>query len=65
MRSANCWASESVMSVGEKLVGFEEAKACLKTVEGVRWTMAKEGKGSTVVRGKPIVSDPKGLFCYG
>ena len=25
-------------------------------------TMAKEGKRSTVVRGKPIVSDPTGLF---
>jgi len=48
--------------LGEKPASLEEVKACLKTVEGVRWTMAKEGKRSTVVRGKPIVSDPTGLF---
>ena len=48
--------------LGEKPASLEEVKACLKTVEGVRWTMAKEGKKGTVVRGKPVVSDPKGLF---
>jgi putative SOS response-associated peptidase YedK len=48
--------------LGEKPASLDEVKACLKTVEGVRWTMAKEGKNNTVVRGRPIVSDPKGLF---
>jgi putative SOS response-associated peptidase YedK len=48
--------------LGEKRASLEEVKACLKTVEDVRWTMAKEGQKETVVRGKPIVSDPAGLF---
>jgi putative SOS response-associated peptidase YedK len=37
-----------------------QAKACLKTVEGVRWTMAKEERAAK--RGKPTVSDPGGLL---
>jgi putative SOS response-associated peptidase YedK len=48
--------------LGERPTTLDEIKACLKTMEGVRWTMAREGKSSTVVRGKPIVSDPTGLF---
>ena len=40
----------------------DEAKACLKTVEGVRWTMAKEEKAATTERKKATVSDPTGLF---
>jgi putative SOS response-associated peptidase YedK len=48
--------------LGEVPATLDEVKACLKTVEGVRWTMAKEGKRGTVVRGRPVVSDPKGLF---
>jgi putative SOS response-associated peptidase YedK len=48
--------------LGEKPATPDEIKACLKTMEGVRWTMAREGKSSTVVRGKPVVSDPSGLF---
>ncbi|HXS05647.1 MAG TPA: SOS response-associated peptidase family protein [Rhizomicrobium sp.] len=40
----------------------DDAKACLKTVEGVRWTMAKEEKAATAKRKKPTVSDPEGLF---
>jgi putative SOS response-associated peptidase YedK len=48
--------------LGEKPASLEEVKNCLKTVEGVRWTMAKEGKRNTVVRGKAVVSDPTGLF---
>ncbi len=48
--------------LGEKPAGLDAVKACLKTVEGVRWTMAREGKSHTVVRGKPVVSDPTGLF---
>ncbi|MBA2589320.1 MAG: SOS response-associated peptidase family protein [Alphaproteobacteria bacterium] len=37
------------------------AKACLKTVEDVRWTMAPEQRKSAR-RAKPMVSDPGGLF---
>jgi putative SOS response-associated peptidase YedK len=48
--------------LGEKPATPDEIKVCLKTMEGVRWTMAREGKSSTVVRGKPVVSDPTGLF---
>jgi putative SOS response-associated peptidase YedK len=48
--------------LGEVPASVEEVKACLKTVEGVQWTMAREGKRGAVVRGKPVVSDPTGLF---
>jgi putative SOS response-associated peptidase YedK len=40
----------------------EEAKACLKIVEGVRWTMTKEERAARTKRGKPTVSDPGGLL---
>jgi len=46
--------------LGERPASVDEAKACLKTVEGVRWTMTKEER--TAKRGKPVVSDPGGLF---
>lgn len=39
----------------------DEAKACPKTVDGVRWTMAKEERAATAKRNKPTVSDPKGF----
>jgi putative SOS response-associated peptidase YedK len=41
-----------------------DAKGCLKTIEGVKWTMTKEERAasSTVKRGKPTVSDPGGLL---
>ena len=45
--------------LGEKSVSPEQVKACLRTVEGVRWTMAKEERGK---RRKPTLSDPVGLF---
>ena len=44
--------------LGEQPAGLEEVKACLKTMEGVRWTMAREERA----RAKPTVSDPAGLF---
>src|SRR5689334_21292938 len=44
--------------LGEKPAGLDEVKACLKTMEGVRWTVAKEERRRT----KPTVSDPAGLF---
>ncbi|MBN9546948.1 MAG: SOS response-associated peptidase family protein [Alphaproteobacteria bacterium] len=40
----------------------EDAKACLKTVEGVRWTMTKEERTATTKRKKPTASDPSGLL---
>lgn len=40
-----------------------DAKACLKTVEGVQWTMTKEERSaSKKPRSKPTVSDPGGLL---
>jgi len=39
-----------------------EAKACLKTVEGVKWTMTKEERASTTKRARPTVRDPGGLL---
>ena len=48
--------------LGEEPANLESVKACLRTVEGVDWTMAREGKRGPVVRGKPVVSDPTGLF---
>jgi putative SOS response-associated peptidase YedK len=46
--------------LGEKSTSLDEVKACLKTVEGVRWTMTKEER--TAKRARPMVSDPTGLF---
>lgn len=40
----------------------DEAKACLKPVEGVRGTMSKEEKASKSVGRPPTVSDPTGLL---
>jgi putative SOS response-associated peptidase YedK len=37
-------------------------KACLKTVDGARWTMTREERAKTATRRKPVVSDPAGLF---
>jgi len=48
--------------LGEKFASPPEVKACLKTVEGVRWTMSREERAKTARRGKPTVSDPTGLF---
>jgi len=41
---------------------LDDAKACLRTVEGVRWSMSKEERAEKVKRGKPTVSDPGGLL---
>jgi putative SOS response-associated peptidase YedK len=48
--------------LGERPASVDEVKACLKTVEGVRWTMAKEESQPRARRGKPNVSDPTVLF---
>jgi putative SOS response-associated peptidase YedK len=44
--------------LGEIPATPDQAKACLKTVEGIRWTMAPEQRA----RRKPTPSDPGGLF---
>jgi putative SOS response-associated peptidase YedK len=41
---------------------LDEAKTCLRTVEGVRWTMTKEEKAATTKRKKATASDPTGLL---
>ena len=41
--------------------GMDAVKACLKSVEGMRWTMSKEERTAKAKRGRPTVSDPSGL----
>jgi putative SOS response-associated peptidase YedK len=48
--------------LGEEPADHDRVKACLKTEEGVRWTMTKEEKASTTKRKKPTGSDPGGYF---
>jgi putative SOS response-associated peptidase YedK len=48
--------------LGEDDATPDAAKACLKTVENVRWTMTREERAKTAKRAKPTVSDPPGLF---
>ena len=48
--------------LGENPANLDEVKACLRTVEGVRWTMTREERAKTARRGKPTVSGPAGLF---
>jgi putative SOS response-associated peptidase YedK len=41
----------------------DDAKACLRTVEGIKWTMTREERAaSKSKRSKPTISDPGGLF---
>jgi putative SOS response-associated peptidase YedK len=48
--------------LGETGASPDEAKACLKTVEGIKWTMTREERAATAKRAKPTVRDPTGLF---
>ena len=49
--------------LGENGAFPEEAKACLRTVEGIDWKMSKEERGaSKAKRAKPTVRDPGGLL---
>jgi putative SOS response-associated peptidase YedK len=48
--------------LGETQASPEDVKACLKTAQGVDWTMTREERAKTAKRGKPAVSDPTGLF---
>lgn len=48
--------------LGETDASPDEVKACLKTVEGVRWTVTREERAKSAKRARPTVSDPPGLF---
>jgi putative SOS response-associated peptidase YedK len=48
--------------LGEEPASLEDVKACLKTVDDVRWTMTPEERAKSARRGRPTVSDPAGLF---
>lgn len=48
--------------LGEAPASIEEVKACLRTADGVRWTMTKEERARGARRSRPVVSDPAGLF---
>ena len=47
--------------LGEDAAPHDRIKACLKTTEGVRWTMTPEQRAARPRR-KPTMSDPGGLF---
>lgn len=48
--------------LGEEPASLEVVKACLKTADGVRWTMTAEERAKSSRRAKPTVSNPAGLF---
>jgi putative SOS response-associated peptidase YedK len=48
--------------LGEEPASLAAVKACLRTVEGVRWTMRPEERARSTSRPKPTIADPAGLF---
>jgi len=48
--------------LGEQSASAARIKACLRTVDDVRWTMTREERAESTKRAKPMVSDPGGLF---
>lgn len=48
--------------LGENDATPQAAKARLRTVENLRWTMTAEQRARTTKRARPVVSDPPGLF---
>ena len=48
--------------LGEERADLAAVKACLRTVEDVRWTMTREERAASTRRARPTVSDPGGLF---
>ena len=46
--------------LGEEPASVDDVKACLKTVEGVRWAMTRQERAAK--RGKPTAQEPGGLF---
>lgn len=55
-------AADWAIWLAEEAATPERIKACLKTQEGLRWSMAREERAEKARRTKPMVSDPKGLF---
>jgi len=48
--------------LGEAAAPLALVKACLRTVDDVRWTMTREERAASTRRARPAVSDPGGLF---
>ena len=48
--------------LGEEAASLDTVKACLRTVDDVRWTMTREARAASTRRSRPAVSDPGGLF---
>lgn len=48
--------------LGENGATPEDAKACLKTTDDVRWTMTRDERAKSSKRAKPTVAEPTGLF---
>ena len=48
--------------LGESPASVDDIKACLRTIEGVRWSMDREEQKAKAKRGKPTVSNPGGLL---
>jgi putative SOS response-associated peptidase YedK len=48
--------------LGENGATPQQAKACLRTTEGVRWTMTREQRAKSARPVKPTVAEPPSLF---
>jgi putative SOS response-associated peptidase YedK len=48
--------------LGEEPDSLDAAKACLRTLDDVRWSMTREECAASARRTRPTVSDPGGLF---
>jgi putative SOS response-associated peptidase YedK len=48
--------------LGENDATPEAAKACLRTVNDIRWTMTREERARSARRARPTVAEPGGLF---
>jgi putative SOS response-associated peptidase YedK len=53
----NDWATW----LGESEATTDATKACLRTVEGIKWTVTKEERSAKTKRAKPTVREPGGL----
>lgn len=48
--------------LGENGASPADVKACLRTVDDVRWTMTREERAKSAGRARPTVNEPTGLF---
>ena len=48
--------------LGEEPAPLDGVKACLRTLDDVRWSMSREERAASTRRARPTVSDPGGLF---